>query len=141
MTLKRIDIVRHQPSSLRLYPCSPFALPHKLAFCAHLTTNKQIIALCNLTLVRNHSRQHHYRTNADGSLNQCLDVLAAVFRNIMEHPDEAKFRKVRRSNGKFKVSRGSITNAMAFATCSAFICDLFCRNSMVRRISTVPVPV
>ncbi|CAN0047645.1 unnamed protein product, partial [Ectocarpus sp. 8 AP-2014] len=33
---------------------------------------------------------------------QCLDVLAAVFRNIMEHPEEAKFRKVRRSNGKFK---------------------------------------
>lgn len=35
--------------------------------------------------------------------NQCLDVLAAVFRNIMEQPEEAKFRKVRRSNGKFKV--------------------------------------
>lgn len=34
----------------------------------------------------------------------CTDTLIAVFRNIMEHPDEEKFRRIRRSNGKLKVS-------------------------------------
>ena len=36
--------------------------------------------------------------------SQCLEVLAGLLRNIMENPEEAKFRRVRRSNGKFKVT-------------------------------------
>ena len=46
---------------------------------------------------------------------QCLDVLASVFRNIMEHPEEAKFRKVRRSNGKFKVGAGVLSAPRLFS--------------------------
>ena len=32
-------------------------------------------------------------------------MLAGLLRNIMENPKEAKFRRVRRSNGKFKVRK------------------------------------
>ncbi|CAN0267946.1 unnamed protein product [Ectocarpus fasciculatus] len=51
---------------------------------------------------------------------QCLDVLAAVFRNIMEHPEEAKFRKVRRSNGKFKASVGAVAGAVDLLLAAGF---------------------
>ncbi|CBJ49209.1 conserved unknown protein [Ectocarpus siliculosus] len=51
---------------------------------------------------------------------QCLDVLAAVLRNIMEHPEEAKFRKVRRSNGKFKASVGAVAGGVDLLLAAGF---------------------
>eukprot|EP00752_Nemacystus_decipiens_P005702 g5160.t1 len=51
---------------------------------------------------------------------QCLDVLASIFRNIMEHPEEEKFRKVRRSNGKFKASVGAVPGGVDILLAAGF---------------------
>ncbi|CAM9264285.1 unnamed protein product [Ectocarpus sp. 13 AM-2016] len=51
---------------------------------------------------------------------QCFDVLAAAFRNIMEHPEEAKFRKIRRSNGKFKASVGGVAGGVDLLLAAGF---------------------
>lgn len=37
---------------------------------------------------------------------ECTETLISVFRNLMEHPGEPKYRSIRRSNRKFKVKMG-----------------------------------